>query len=367
MPDSHATASSPKSPRTEAVSNCPVCDSASSAFLFEAPDRYHHIPGVYAYRRCRACASVYQAPRVVEEDLPLCYPERYYTHDDTRDSTGPEGPYGDPGGTRFRDRLRRAIAAAARGEQLPGPIGLFGRVLSISRRMRERGYCFRLPDELLPRRPSPVGRAVDIGCGSGQLLRQLCIVGWECVGVEWDPRAAEAARRVSGCPIHTGDVREIDLPGGTYDLVVMSHVLEHIGDPTTALRAVRRLLTPTGAAVLFYPNPDGFPARLYGKDYFQWDPPRHLVLPSITGLRRLAARCGLQVRCVTSRVLCRQGVRTFYAISRAWARGHSRAAQSLPPITPGVRWLVRLEQTLTTLRFPYGTDVVAVLVRGGTE
>ncbi|MGY1722858.1 class I SAM-dependent methyltransferase [Blastococcus sp. SYSU DS0533] len=70
-------------------------------------------------------------------------------------------------------------------------------------------------------RPTPPGRALDLGCGRGVYTRQLARRGWEAVGIDAVPRAIEAARRgaVPGARFVVGDVTDLPAAGlGTFDL-----------------------------------------------------------------------------------------------------------------------------------------------------
>src|SRR5688572_6645970 len=67
-------------PRTAAVGACPLCRSTKCSFMFRLPDRLHGVPGEFSYRRCQSCRTAFQDPRVVVEDLSLCYPDMYFTH-----------------------------------------------------------------------------------------------------------------------------------------------------------------------------------------------------------------------------------------------------------------------------------------------
>lgn len=56
-------------------------------------------------------------------------------------------------------------------------------------------------------RTRPLGRALDLGCGRGLYTRELARRGWEAVGVDFVPRAIDAAsRQDSGARFVVGDV-----------------------------------------------------------------------------------------------------------------------------------------------------------------
>ena len=53
------------------------------------------------------------------------------------------------------------------------------------------------------------------------------------------------------------NIEEIDLPDDSVDMVVCSHVLEHVDD-VRALREIRRILAPNGRALLMFPIVEGW-------------------------------------------------------------------------------------------------------------
>ena len=53
------------------------------------------------------------------------------------------------------------------------------------------------------------------------------------------------------------DVQSIDLPDQSFDLVICLHVLEHVSDDHKAMTELRRVLRPTGQAVLMVPIEEG--------------------------------------------------------------------------------------------------------------
>jgi 2-polyprenyl-3-methyl-5-hydroxy-6-metoxy-1,4-benzoquinol methylase len=100
-------------------------------------------------------------------------------------------------------------------------------------------------------------RVLDVGCATGYLGEALAAQGCTVTGVEYDPKAAAAARE------HIEEVVEADLnvteltdlfPGREFDAIVFGDVLEHLMDPDAVLRSAVRLLAVGGAVILGIPN-----------------------------------------------------------------------------------------------------------------
>jgi O-antigen biosynthesis protein len=100
-------------------------------------------------------------------------------------------------------------------------------------------------------------RVLDVGCANGYLAEVLVGNGCTVSGVEFDPAAAEEARRHLE-QLVVGDLEQLDLVEafgeGRFDVVVMGDVLEHLRDPLPVLRSTRRLLAPGGYVVISIPN-----------------------------------------------------------------------------------------------------------------
>jgi len=236
-------------PRVRPLDACPVCGSPASSEAFVAPDFLLGVPGEYRYVRCGECESVYQNPRVEEEDLPICYSSDYFTHH----VGGAELSQGAVPGDSVRGRLRSAVLHAADGRPAPGVgLGLRGagwlmaRLPSLRRRAR-----FGLPDPLGT--TGAEGRCLEVGPGRGFDLLQLERIGWRAHGLEMDPEAAANARRVSGCEIRVGTLLTTDYPPASFQLVYMSHVLEHLPQLERSLRRCFELLAPGGRLFAAYP------------------------------------------------------------------------------------------------------------------
>lgn len=92
----------------------------------------------------------------------------------------------------------------------------------------------------------PVGSALEIGCGEGELSMRLARSGWQVRGCDIADEAVHEARRRSAAaglsiPFETRDIAECRDVYPQHDLVVCCEVMEHLEDPATALDILARL------------------------------------------------------------------------------------------------------------------------------
>lgn len=99
-------------------------------------------------------------------------------------------------------------------------------------------------------------RALEIGCGSGGLLRMLVAQGVRAVGVDTSARAVQLARaRVPAASVvHIAADAYLPFPDDTFDAILAQHVIEHLPHADTALQEWRRVLKPNGRLALATPN-----------------------------------------------------------------------------------------------------------------
>lgn len=98
------------------------------------------------------------------------------------------------------------------------------------------------------------GTMLDFGCGNGALFGQFreLFPGWRVAGLERDAaRLVGAPRENTPDELYEGSLEAVP---GTFHLVTMLHVLEHLDDPVSVLRNVRSLLAPGGALVILCPD-----------------------------------------------------------------------------------------------------------------
>lgn len=89
-------------------------------------------------------------------------------------------------------------------------------------------------------------RVLDIGCGDGDLMRELAELGCQVVGVEVDPQlVAQGVAR--GLEMHSGFAEQLPFESGSFDRIVCSVVIPYT-DERRAVQEWSRVLRPGGEA-----------------------------------------------------------------------------------------------------------------------
>lgn len=105
---------------------------------------------------------------------------------------------------------------------------------------------------------SPHVRVAEVGCGTGQVLREFALAAQadsrtvDVVGCEY-ASAYVAAGRAAGSMIEQGSA-ELLVRHGPFDVVILSHVVEHFADPMKELEIVSQLVAENGHAYVEVPG-----------------------------------------------------------------------------------------------------------------
>jgi SAM-dependent methyltransferase len=256
--------------------SCPVCGGERRERLFEVAgvDR----ASTFTLTRCAGCAHLAIHP--VPEDLARYYDSGYHAHD-----FAVPGPFASAPGR--RGAFKRALLSVVYGYEVsPRP----------SAAWRALAPALRLAAHKFMPFPRIAGgrRLLERGCGAGAQLKVLAELGWDVTGVELGEDAARFARERLGLDVRQGSLESARLPSASFDVVVASHVLEHLPDPAAAAAEIARVLKPGGRLYAAVPNGGALEARVFGSRW-AWEAPHHLHHFTPASLGRVLERAGLRV------------------------------------------------------------------------
>jgi SAM-dependent methyltransferase len=235
------------------VSQCPVCEGKSFLPYLNCID--HTVSHeTFALIKCEQCGFVITSPRPAVEDLG-----RYYLSEDY-------------------------ISHAKKSK------GLFDKAYKLSRLYTLRWKLRLIKENLLTRETSL--KILDFGCGTGEFLEKCQQAAFETTGVEpSDIARAHASQLTSG-----NVYKSLDEIGGTFHVITLWHVLEHVPDLNERIELLTTLLKKDGTMFIAVPNHQSHDARTYKGLWAGYDVPRHLWHFSEPTMRRLLTRHSLVLK-----------------------------------------------------------------------
>jgi|HubBroStandDraft_1064217.scaffolds.fasta_scaffold10234_4 2-polyprenyl-3-methyl-5-hydroxy-6-metoxy-1,4-benzoquinol methylase len=311
--------------RSEPCPRCYLCQTVGEMLYEGMRDRLFGAPGEWNSRRCPNpdCGLLWLDPMPIEADIGKAY-ESYFTHTDsgadTASAAEPQSPF-----YRSAATLARSAYVAHRYGYGDGMGKRFRWLLALPI-ILSRIDCDGLDIPLRYLAVSRKGRMLDVGCGGGGLLKLAQELGWDAEGVDFDSQAVDSVRR-KGLTVHMGSLSDQHYPAESFDLVLMSHVIEHIHDAVGTLTEIHRVLKSAGTLVIITPNADSWGHRHFDSSWFALDPPRHLRIFNGQALASLANHAGFTRTSVASTL--RSTLIVF--VQSPWIRKSGRGDLLRPP------------------------------------
>jgi SAM-dependent methyltransferase len=172
------------------------------------------------------------------------------------------------------------------------------------------------------------GRICDLGCGHARYLKEFKALGFEVIGVDPDPDARAHAAEV-GVVVEVGTAEDVpdDLPDAAFDLVIMTHSLEHCRDPRRAVENAFRLTRPGGLCYVEVPNCASEHFKTFNICSTMHDSPRHIQFFTPSALRSLMRSVGFEPR----QTFYQGYIRNFDQSWRAWERTIAQRVSAFEP------------------------------------
>lgn len=110
----------------------------------------------------------------------------------------------------------------------------------------------------------PGGKILDVGCGDFKFLRAL---GERWVKFGCDPFIKDSWLENDSITLYKKNIEDCNFNSNYFDVVVIYHVIEHISDPISIIKEIRRVLKPNGILLLGTPNFNCWVARRFGNNF----------------------------------------------------------------------------------------------------
>jgi 2-polyprenyl-3-methyl-5-hydroxy-6-metoxy-1,4-benzoquinol methylase len=133
---------------------------------------------------------------------------------------------------------------------------------------------------------------LDIGCASGDYLKQMENTGWEVTGVEPSKKATLNAKKLGLMVINsTFEKAKIKKK---FDLITLRYVIEHFKNPIQALKKANKMIKPNGVIILSTPNTDSVEFKIFKQNWGAFEVPRHLFLFNKKNIKIALEKSGLE-------------------------------------------------------------------------
>ena len=238
-------------------SQCKFCQS-DRLRGFTATERMLGLGGHFHYTECLDCGSL-QLDEEIDDFSPY-YPKDYYSFSTLRKSSV---------SVKLLKTLRMRLFLSTSFQKI-APL---------------YGYWFK---KLTPRFGD---RIADVGCGNGQLLYELSVSGFRDLH-GFDPFIDRSEEISASLKLWKKRIEDSDL---LFDVIMMHHSFEHMEDPQAILSSCYEHLNPGGKLLIRCPVADAEIWKEKGSLWVQLDAPRHLIIPTVEGMRLVAERVGFKL------------------------------------------------------------------------
>ncbi len=136
------------------------------------------------------------------------------------------------------------------------------------------------------------GKVLEIGANVGTFLNVWKEEGWEVLGLDPDKAVSLYAKNKYNINVIPLTIKEANLLNESFDVVIMLHVLEHIGNPMAELQMIHKVLKPNGILVIETPRYDSLIFKLLGRRERSISCNNHIFFFTSNTIRALLERSG---------------------------------------------------------------------------
>jgi 2-polyprenyl-3-methyl-5-hydroxy-6-metoxy-1,4-benzoquinol methylase len=271
------------------ISNCCCCGEAGDIYYTNLKDKLFNAEGTWSYKRCKniKCKTLWLESIPVQEDIDKIY-QNYYTHKNYKKSIKHNVI------KKLYNDLKLAYWSTSYHYQLK--LALWKKILCLlfhffpgKKRYFDSDIAF------MPFKKD--GIILDIGCGNGSRMKLLKSLGWDVEGIDFDENAVKVAKK-EGLNVKLGSLYEGAYPDNYFNAISVIHVIEHITGIIDFLNECYRIMKPDSLMTIITPSSQSLGSYLFKKNWRGLEPPRHLQIFSIPGLKNIVNKTNFKIKII---------------------------------------------------------------------
>ena len=240
---------------------CPICHHLKTKELFKIKENFKIDDRDFFIRKCLNCEIVFTFPVLSRIDVERFYPKYYFWKKEYK----AEGLL----------------------------IKLFRKLESKYSQFIVCGYDAKRLIKFIGKN----GKLLDVGCGTGSRLEAFKKAGFsQCCGIEPMEEEALYAREVKKLQVQQATLEEFDCPENSFDIATLYNVWEHLDNPASRLKIIKKILRPGGWLVLQIPNFDSWESKLFKNKWLPLDPTRHYFHYTPETINNLLTQNGFAIK-----------------------------------------------------------------------
>lgn len=250
--------------------SCKICGNQSDNQVLRVQEMMLGIGDYHDYLECAACGCIQII--AIPADMQKYYGENYYSYKIKQ------------------EKSTRGLASWLRQKWIGGSYGSGGAVGALLKTLlghkkTHYGYFLKGLNVTFD------SRILDVGSGAGDFVLRLLRDGFKYVsGVDFYVPAD--IQKNEQLIVKKAEIHDMT---GTYDLIVFNNSFEHMDNQVDVIKKAHELLPAKGRLILLIPLCDSFAFRKYGKNWVQWDAPRHFYLHTQKSINLLCRNNGFRL------------------------------------------------------------------------
>lgn len=257
----------PNSGHSNKLDKCPLCSSKHIIYKYTTTDEEYHVTDQkFDIFQCKECKTHFINPIPDKNIIHYFYEFKNNSLYGAYQKINREIEY-----SYLEELLIRKQNLTLIDRVLFALMGIDNRFLDLLTYTKEKKMSFH--------------NVLDVGCGSGyftmQLVKFLHINKKNIKGIDVYPKVELFGKNL-GIAMKTTRLEEY--PESGFDLITLSHVLEHEPNSKIMIKEVHKRLSNDGIFYLSVPNSQSLPARMFKKKWICHSVPRHLFNFSKEGI-----------------------------------------------------------------------------------